>query len=130
MNILVADDTDDIRLMIRVMLENKGHRVVEAADGREAVELATREHPDVILMDLSMPVMDGIEATRRLSGQPETSDMPIIAVTAHSADSAWRRRALSAGCIDCVGKPVDFRRLDQLISGARGQLQQRLHPAL
>jgi CheY-like chemotaxis protein len=118
MIILVADDTDDIRLMIRVMLEHKGHRVVEAAHGREAVELATSERPDVILMDLNMPVMDGIEATRCLRGQPETSNMPIIAVTAHCADSNWRRRALSAGCIACVGKPVDFRRLEQLITGA------------
>lgn len=118
MIILVADDTEDIRLMIRVMLENRGHRVVEAAHGREAVELATRERPDVILMDLNMPVMDGIEATRRLRGRPETSNMPIIAVTAHCPDSAWRRRAISAGCIECVGKPVDFRRLEQLIAGA------------
>ena len=118
MIILVADDTEDIRFMIRVMLENKGHRVVEAEHGREAVELAMRERPDVILMDLSMPVMDGIEATRCLRGQPETSNMPIIAVTAHCADSIWRRRALSAGCVECVGKPVDFRRLEQFITGA------------
>jgi two-component system, cell cycle response regulator DivK len=117
MIILVADDTDDIRLMLRVMLENKGHRVMEAADGREAVELATRERPDVILMDLSMPVMDGIEATRCLRNQSQTSNMPVIAVTAHCADSVWRRRALSAGCIECVSKPVDFRRLEQLITG-------------
>jgi two-component system cell cycle response regulator DivK len=116
MIILVADDTEDIRLMIRVMLENKGHRVVEAAHGREAVELATRERPDVILMDLNMPVMDGIEATRCLRGQPETSNMPIIAVTAHCADSDWRRRAIAAGCMECIGKPVDFQRLDLLIT--------------
>lgn len=116
MIILVADDTDDIRLMIRVMLESKGHRVVEAEHGRKAVEVATREHPDVILMDLSMPVMDGIEATRRLRSQPETATMPIIAVTAHCADPDWRRRALDAGCIECVSKPVDFRQLDHLIT--------------
>jgi two-component system cell cycle response regulator DivK len=116
MIILVADDTDDIRLMLRVKLENKGHCVMEAADGREAVELATRECPDVILMDLSMPVMDGIEATRRLREQSETSNMPIIAVTAHCTDPAWRRRALAAGCTECVGKPVDFQRLDHLIT--------------
>lgn len=120
MIILVADDTDDIRLMIRVMLENKGHRVLEAEHGREAVELAMRERPDVILMDLSMPVMDGIEATKRLRQQPETAKMPIIAVTAHCADPGWHRRAISAGCIECVGKPVDFRRLEQLITGAKG----------
>jgi two-component system, cell cycle response regulator DivK len=117
MIILVADDTEDIRLMIRVMLENKGHSVVEAADGREAVELATCKHPDVILMDLSMPVMDGIEATKCLRRQPETSNMPIIAVTAHCANSIWRQRALSAGCTECVGKPVDFRRLEELLIG-------------
>jgi two-component system cell cycle response regulator DivK len=118
MIILVAEDTDDIRLMIKVMLENKGHRVVEASDGREAVELATRERPDVILMDLSMPVMNGIEAISRLRSLPETSKMPIIAVTAHCADSVWRRRAIAAGCLECVGKPVDFMHLNQLITRA------------
>jgi CheY-like chemotaxis protein len=80
------------------------------------VELATRERPDVILMDLSMPVMDGIEAISCLRGRPETSQMPIIAVTAHCADSAWRRRAIAAGCLECVGKPVDFMQLNQLIT--------------
>jgi two-component system cell cycle response regulator DivK len=116
MIILVAEDTDDIRLMIKIMLEDKGHCVVEAADGREAVELATRVRPDVILMDLSMPVMDGIEAISCLRGRPETSKMPIIAVTAHCTDPAWRRRAIAAGCLECVGKPVDFKRLNQLIT--------------
>jgi two-component system cell cycle response regulator DivK len=82
------------------------------------VELATRERPDVILMDLSMPVMDGIEAIGCLRGRPETSKMPIIAVTAHCADSAWRRRAIAAGCLECVGKPVDFMYLNQLITRA------------
>jgi CheY-like chemotaxis protein len=118
MIILVAEDTDDIRLMIKIMLENKGHHVVEATDGREAVELATRELPDVILMDLSMPVMDGIEAISCLRARPETSQMPIIAVTAHCADSAWRRRAIAAGCLECVNKPVDFKHLNQLITRA------------
>lgn len=116
MIILVAEDTDDIRLMIKVMLENKGHCVVEAVDGRQAIELATRERPDVILMDLCMPVMDGIEAISYLRAQPETSKMPIIAVTAYCADSVWRRRAIDAGCLECVGKPVDFMRLNQLIT--------------
>jgi two-component system cell cycle response regulator DivK len=116
MIILVAEDTDDIRLMIKIMLENKGHRVVEASDGREAVELATRVRPDVILMDLNMPVMDGIEAISCLRARPETAKMPIIAVTAHCTESAWRRRAIAAGCLECVGKPVDFRHLNQLIT--------------
>jgi two-component system, cell cycle response regulator DivK len=115
MYILVAEDSDDIRLMIKVMLENKGHRVVEASDGREAVELATSKNPDVILMDISMPIMDGIEATKHLREQPATSHMPIIAVTAYCSDPAWRGRAIAAGCAECVGKPVDFKRLEHLI---------------
>jgi CheY-like chemotaxis protein len=115
MIILVAEDTDDIRLVIRVMLENKGHRVVEATNGREAVELATSKNPDVILMDLNMPVMDGIEATKNLRLRSETSHMPIIAVTAHCADPTWRGRAIAAGCTECVSKPVDFKRLNHLI---------------
>lgn len=117
MIILVAEDSDDIRLMIRVMLELRGHRVVEAADGREAVELATSNNPDVILMDLNMPVMDGIEATKHLREQAETSHMPIIAVTAHCADPVWRGRAIAAGCTECIGKPVDFQQLEHLMAG-------------
>ncbi|HEY9285440.1 MAG TPA: response regulator [Pyrinomonadaceae bacterium] len=116
MIILVADDTEDIRLMLRMRLEHRGHRVVEAADGRQAVAVATAERPDVILMDLSMPVMNGIEAARFLRAQPETSDTPIIAVTAHCPDAALHRRAVDAGCVECVGKPVDFKQLERLIA--------------
>lgn len=116
MFILVADDTEDIRLMLRVRLEHRGHRVVEAGDGRQAVAVATSERPDVILMDLSMPVMDGLEAARFLRAQPETSRMPIIAVTAHCLDAALHRRAMAAGCVECVGKPVDFKQLERLIA--------------
>jgi two-component system cell cycle response regulator DivK len=118
MIILVAEDTDDIRMMIRVMLENKGHKVVEAANGLEAVELAVSKSPDIILMDLNMPVMDGIEATKHLREHSATSHMPIIAVTAHCSDPAWRLRALAAGCVQCVSKPVDFEQLDRFISDA------------
>ena len=118
MTILVAEDSDDIRLVLRLMLEHKGHRVAEATNGREAVEAATRAHPDLILMDLNMPVMDGIAATCYLRGQPETSEVPIIAVTAHCADPSWRTRAMAAGCVQCIGKPVDFELLDALINDA------------
>ena len=117
MVILVAEDYDDNRFLIKMMLERKGHNVMEAVNGREAVEIATREHPDLILMDLNMPIMDGIQATQLIHEQQETSDVPIIAVTAHCADPHWRDRAVSAGCIECVGKPVDFKRLEQLING-------------
>ncbi len=115
MNILVAEDFDDIRAMIRMMLEVKGHRVLEAADGREAVEAASREHPDLVLMDLNMPVCDGITATRELRLRPETAGVPVVAVTAHCSDPSWRNRALEAGCVECVGKPVDFKIMDGIL---------------
>jgi CheY-like chemotaxis protein len=102
MVILIAEDFADTRLMIKMVLEMKGHRVVEAANGREAVEIATRERPHLILMDLNMPVMDGIAAAERLREQPETAMVPTIAVTAHCRDAAWRERALQAGCVECV----------------------------
>jgi two-component system, cell cycle response regulator DivK len=86
MIILVAEDYDDTRSLIRMLLQTKGHRVVEAVNGREVVELAARERPDLILMDLNMPVMDGVEATRRLRARPEVSDVPVVAVTAHCGD--------------------------------------------
>lgn len=115
MNILVAEDFEDIRMMIKMLLEGKGHRVVEAADGHEAVEAASREQPDLILMDLNMPVCDGITATRVLRSRPETAGVPVVAVTAHCGDPLWRDRALEAGCVECVGKPMDFKIMDGIL---------------
>jgi two-component system, cell cycle response regulator DivK len=122
MNILVAEDYDDTRFMMRMLLEMRGHRVFEAADGREAVEVASREHPDLVLMDLNMPVLDGISATRLLHELPETAAVPVVAVTAHCGDSEWRDRALEAGCVECVGKPLDFGLLERLIDRMLGGL--------
>lgn len=118
MNILVAEDFDDTRLMIKTLLERKGHRVFEAANGQEAVEIATRERPDLVLMDLNMPIMDGLDAARRLRADPCTCEVPVVAVTAYcgGGDGVWRERALRAGCIECVAKPVDFKKLDDLLS--------------
>ena len=112
--VLVVDDSDDIRELICLQLRMRGYRVVEAANGKVAVELAPLTHPDLILMDLSMPVMDGYEATRRLKAQPELSGVPIVAVSAF-CDELNRREALSAGCVECVAKPVDFRLIDRLL---------------
>lgn len=116
MIILIAEDFDDIRFLLKTVLEGKGYRVMESVNGQEALEIAIRERPDLILMDLNMPVMDGIEATRRLCEQPETSTVPVIAITAHCNDAAWRERAVDAGCVECVSKPVDFEELDALIN--------------
>jgi CheY-like chemotaxis protein len=112
--ILVVDDDADIRELIGMMLKMKGCRVVEAADGRQAVELAPQVNPALILMDLSMPVLDGYEATRWLKAQPELSGIPVVAISAH-CDPQHRQRALDAGCSECVGKPVDFHLLGELL---------------
>ena len=106
--ILVVEDADDNRDMLSRRLQRKGHRVIQAADGQEAVEMAARERPDLILMDVSLPVMDGLEATRRIRARAQT--IPIIALTAH-AMSGDRDRALQAGCDDYHAKPVELPRL-------------------
>ena len=106
--ILVVEDNDENWDMIARRLERRGYRVVRAADGQEAVEMAARERPDLILMDVSLPVMDGPEATRRIRARAQT--IPIIALTAH-AMSGDRDRALQAGCDDYHAKPVELPRL-------------------
>jgi two-component system cell cycle response regulator DivK len=106
--VLVADDSDDIRVLLGMMLRLKGVSVVEAEDGERAVELARRARPDLILMDLSMPVLDGYEATRRIRGDRETSRIPVVAVSALCDEWHNRQKALEAGCVECVSKPVDF----------------------
>lgn len=113
--ILVADDTTDIRHLARLMLEFEGHRVLEAADGGEAVELAPRHRPDLILMDLRMPVLDGYEATRRLRLMPETSQIPIVGLSAHCGDG-WREQAMAADCDDCIMKPIEDGALAEILS--------------
>lgn len=112
--ILVVDDSDDIRAMLWVLLEIKGCRVVEAADGKEAVNLAPQVSPALILMDLSMPVLDGYEATRQIRAQSDLRDVPVVAVSAF-ADAHNRHKAFAAGCVECISKPVDFRMIDEVV---------------
>ena len=111
---MVVDDTADVRRLIALRLRSRGYNVVEAADGREAVDLAARVHPDLILMDLGMPVLDGLEATRQIHERVDTKDVPVVAVTAFT-DSYTRRRAEEVGFVGHVGKPVDFEALDRVI---------------
>jgi two-component system, cell cycle response regulator DivK len=108
--ILVVEDNDENWDMISRRLQRRGYRVVRAADGQEAVEMAARERPDLILMDVSLPVMDGLEATRRIRAHAQTQTTPIIALTAH-AMSGDRDKALQAGCDDYHAKPVELPRL-------------------
>ena len=104
--ILVAEDYADAREFMKFLLQSYGYQVVEAADGFEAVESLKAEFPDLILMDMSMPVMDGVEATKAIRKLKEGAVIPIIAVTAHG--KRFYERAIEAGCNDLIEKPVDF----------------------
>ena len=108
--ILVVEDNEMNRDMLTRRLERKGYQVTVAVDGAESIAVARSETPDLILMDMSLPVLDGWEATRRLKGAPETQAIPIIALTAH-AMSGDRDKALEAGCDDYDTKPIDLPRL-------------------
>jgi two-component system cell cycle response regulator DivK len=108
--VLLVEDNEMNRDMLSRRLERKGFDVVFAQDGSVAIELAGSERPALILMDMSLPVMDGWEATRRIKADPGTSSIPIIALTAH-AMAGDKEKALEAGCEDYDTKPVDFPRL-------------------
>ena len=112
--VLVVEDFEDNRFMMRRLLEMSGYSVVEAVNGNQAVELATSTRPDIILMDLSLPQLDGLAATRRIRAQENSRRVPIVAVSAHdSAD--FHAEALAAGCNEYVTKPIDFDQLVQLL---------------
>ena len=108
--ILLVEDNEMNRDMLSRRLERKGYEVIVAADGKTGLELARALSPDLILMDMSLPGVDGWEAMRILKAAPETRQLPIIALTAH-AMPADRERALEAGCDDYDTKPVEFQRL-------------------
>jgi CheY-like chemotaxis protein len=104
--ILVVEDSPDIRVLIRMLLEPAGHEVLTAADGREGVEATRREKPDLVLMDLSLPLLSGWEATRQIKSDPATSSTTVLAVTAHAMQGD-RDRAMAAGCDGFLSKPID-----------------------
>ena len=108
--ILLVEDNEMNRDMLSRRLERRGYRVAIALDGEQGVSMAGSEAPDLVLMDMSLPVLDGWEAARRLKAAPETQSIPIIALTAH-AMVGDRERAIEAGCDDYDTKPVEFQRL-------------------
>jgi len=110
MKILYVEDNDDNIYMLKRRLTRAGYTVVVATDGAQGVAMAASEQPDLVLMDLSLPVVDGWEAARRIKAAPETSRIPIIALTAH-AMSGDEEKALAAGCDDFDTKPVELERL-------------------
>jgi two-component system, cell cycle response regulator DivK len=124
---LVVEDFEDSRFMMRQLLEMAGHRVVEATDGEEAVELAVIERPELILMDLSLPKLDGLAATRKIREQRGLGHVPIVAVSAHDSPES-RKEALAAGCDEYVAKPIDFDQLSALLNRLLpGTTKGRLH---
>ncbi|MNY29276.1 Polar-differentiation response regulator DivK [compost metagenome] len=112
--ILLVEDNEMNRDMLSRRLIRKGYEVIMAMDGQQGVDMARGEAPDLILMDMSLPVMDGWQATRLLKSSPETKVIPIIALTAHAMASD-REKALEAGCDDFDTKPVDWNRLQEKI---------------
>jgi two-component system, cell cycle response regulator DivK len=112
--VLLVEDTEDNRQMMGRLLELSGFRVVEATNGQEAVEAAARENPRIILMDLSLPFIDGLAATRRIRNLPGLQKVPIVAVSAHDT-ADFHHEALAAGCDAYITKPVDFSELEAVM---------------
>jgi two-component system, cell cycle response regulator DivK len=108
--ILIVEDQEDNRAILRDLLSRAGYALIEAADGEEGVKLAQTEQPDLILMDIQLPVIDGYEATRRIKGVPELKSIPIIAVTSYAL-SGDEAKARAAGCDGYVTKPFSPRDL-------------------
>lgn len=112
--VLIVEDYDDTRELLSLWLEGCGYRVVAARDGAEAVEAARRECPDLVIMDMSMPKLDGLSATAAIRQIEELCDVPVIACSAHDVQE-WSDKALAAGCNDFVSKPVDFAALERAL---------------
>lgn len=114
--ILIVDDFDDTRLLLRTWLQKKGFRVVEAENGNRAVSAAESARPDLIIMDVEMPELDGLAATRKIRALKGFESVPILAVSAYGADQ-YRDHALAAGCNEYVSTPFEPEELERLILG-------------
>ena len=112
---MVVEDYDDTRLLLKKGLEGLGYAVVEASNGQEAVDIASREHPDLILMDLDLPILDGIAATQHIRQQAGLESVPIVAVTAYPM-SYTRVKAFAKGCDEYMPKPIDMTELENLVN--------------
>jgi two-component system cell cycle response regulator DivK len=112
--ILVVDDFEDARILLRAWLERKGFRVIEAVDGIEGVAQARKEYPDLIIMDIELPNLDGLDATREIRKVKRLEAVPVIAVSAYGADQ-FRDRALAAGCNEYLSTPFEPDALEVMI---------------
>jgi CheY-like chemotaxis protein len=115
LTVLVVDDFDDARLTLRRLLERRDYRVVEARNGQEAVELVRQSCPDLILLDLNMPQMDGLEAAKQIRACRDLcAKVPIVALTAYDT-YGMKEAAIEAGCDDYLTRPIDFEQLDRVL---------------
>ena len=113
--IMVVEDYDDTRLLLKRGLEGLGYSVLEASTGQEAIDIADREHPDLILMDLDLPILDGIAATQHIRQQEHMDKVPIVAVTAYPM-SYSRVKAFAKGCDEYMPKPIDMSELARVVN--------------
>jgi CheY-like chemotaxis protein len=104
--VLIVEDYEDSREFMKFLLESYGYEVTEAVDGLEAIESFKHHFPDLVLMDIAMPVMDGLSATKAIRKLKRGTEIPIVAVTAH--DGRFHEKAIEAGCSGVIGKPIDF----------------------
>ncbi len=118
--LLLVEDNEMNRDMLSRRLQRRGYEVIMAVDGEEGIKMARSESPDLILMDMSLPVLDGWEATRQLKSDPETWKIPVLALTAH-AISSDRDKALKAGCDDYDTKPIELQRVLSKIQTLLGE---------
>lgn len=117
--ILVVEDYEDTRALVRFHLEMRGYIVEEASNGREAIESVEKQCPHLILMDMSLPEVDGLAATRAIHGMDQCCAVPIVAITAYS-EREYREKAFAAGCSDFLNKPIDFDKLEAVIQNYLG----------
>ena len=113
--ILIAEDDEDSRIMMRALLEFKGYRVIEANDGPKTIEVALEEQPLLLLLDLELPRLNGLEVARHLRRRQGTQDLAIVILSGHDP-AKYRITALAAGCDSYLSKPIDFDRLDEILS--------------
>lgn len=113
--VLIVEDTEGEREALSRQLQNRGYDVITASDGEQGIAMARAESPDIILMDMNMPVLDGWQATRRLKADEGTRELPVIALTAYVTPED-REKALDAGCMDCYAEPADFGQLTDRIA--------------
>ena len=113
--VLVVEDNEDIRDVLALFLLEKGCHILEASDGKQAVQLAREVHPDLILMDLNLPYLSGIQATTVLKNHADTKSISVVALSAHCTDTQWREIALQVGCENCIPKPIDFGELARVL---------------